>query len=90
MTVPSIGSVVQSWMNSLIRSTPKIENNQPDIEMEDSHSILSDQEIELLIDAVWRRQRCFVAGDRRFREYGAILEKLRDMIPYNYVIDEFK
>ena len=77
-------------MNSLIRSTPKIENNQPDIEMEDSHSILSDQEIELLIDAVWRRQRCFVAGDRRFREYGAILEKLRDMIPYNYVIDEFK
>ena len=90
MTVPSIGSVVQSWMNSLIRSTPKIENNQPDIEMEDSHSILSDQEIELLIDAVWRRQRCFVAGDRRFREYGAILEKLRDMIPYNYVIDEFR
>jgi len=52
--------------------------------------IFSDDEIELLIEASWKRQRCFIAGDRRFREYGAILNKLRGMIPYNYVIDEFK
>ena len=50
----------------------------------------SNEEIELLIEASWRRQRCFIAGDRRFKEYGAILDKLRAMIPYTYVIDEFK
>lgn len=50
----------------------------------------SNDEIELLIDASWKRQRCFIAGDRRFKEYGAILDKLRKMIPYKYVIDEFK
>jgi hypothetical protein len=50
----------------------------------------SNEEIEMLIEASWRRQRCFIAGDRRFKEYGAILDKLREMIPYKYVIDEFK
>lgn len=88
MTVPNIGSVVQSLMNFLIKSTPKTESNSP--EMQEPEPIFSDQDIELLIDAAWRRQRCFIAGDRRFKEYGAILDKLRAMIPYNYVIDEFK
>ena len=32
-------------------------------------SNFTDQQIELLIDAVWMRQRCFIAGDKRFREY---------------------
>ena len=88
MTVPSIGSVVQSWMNSLIRSTPKIENNQPEPTMQEPE--FSNEELELMIDAIWRRQRCFIAGDRRFKEYGAILDKLREMLPYHFVIDVFK
>jgi hypothetical protein len=50
----------------------------------------TNEELELMIDAVWRRQRCFIAGDRRFREYGAILEKLRGTLPYRFVIDEFR
>lgn len=39
-----------------------------------SESKFNNQELELMIDAIWRRQRCFIAGDERFREYGAILE----------------
>ena len=38
---------------------------------------LSEYELKLLADAVWMRQRCFIAGDRRFREYGVILDEIR-------------
>jgi len=31
-------------------------------------------EIELMIDAIWMRQRCFIAGDKRFQEYGKLLD----------------
>lgn len=41
-----------------------------------------EQEIKLLADAIWMRQRCFIAGDRKFREYGAMLEKLLEDIDY--------
>ena len=43
---------------------------------------LSEDQIKLLADALWMRQRCFVAGDRRFKEYGKILEKLLEGIEY--------
>jgi hypothetical protein len=40
---------------------------------------LTEEQIKLLADAVWMRQRCFIAGDRRFKEYGIMLEDiLRD------------
>jgi len=42
----------------------------------------SDYELKLLADAVWMRQRCFIAGDRRFREYGVILDEIREKIDY--------
>ena len=90
MTVPNIGNVVQSLINFLTRSTHKMQNNQLETKIEEIDSIFSDREIELMIDAIWRRQKCFIAGDRRFRDYGAILEKLEEMIPYKYTIDEFK
>ena len=35
---------------------------------------LSEDQIKLLADALWMRQRCFIAGDRRFKEYGAMLD----------------
>jgi len=38
---------------------------------------LSDHERRLLIDAVWMRQRAYIAGDRMFNEYGRLLEDLR-------------
>ncbi len=48
---------------------------------------LSKHERELLIDAIWLRQRCFIAGDRMFKEYGEMLDELRedfDYIPGRY------
>ena len=88
MTVQSIGSVVRFLMSFSMKSTPKTENNQPELTMPEQP--FTNEELELMIDAIWRRQRCFIAGDRRFREYGAILEKLRGMLPYRFVIDEFR
>ena len=88
MIVQSIGSVARFLMSFSMKSTPKTENNQPESTM--SESQFTNEELELMIDAIWRRQRCFIAGDRRFKEYGAILEKLRGMLPYRFVIDEFR
>ena len=42
----------------------------------------SDYELKLLADAVWMRQRRFIAGDRRFREYGQILDEIRERVNY--------
>jgi len=42
----------------------------------------SDYELQLLADAIWMRQRRFIAGDRRFREYGVILDEIRERIDY--------
>ena len=43
---------------------------------------LSEEQIKLLADAVWMRQRCFVAGDRRFKEYGKMLDTLLEEMDY--------
>ena len=43
---------------------------------------LTEQEIKLLADAIWLRQRRFIAGDRRFKEYGVILNTLLDGMNY--------
>lgn len=48
---------------------------------------LTEQEIKLLADAVWLRQRCFIAGDRGFKEYGAILNNLLEGV--NYIPSSF-
>jgi hypothetical protein len=42
----------------------------------------SDYELKLLADAVWMRQRRFIAGDRRFKEYGVILDEISKRINY--------
>ena len=42
----------------------------------------SDYELQLLADAIWMRQRRFIAGDRRFKEYGVILDEIRERINY--------
>jgi len=43
----------------------------------------TEEQVKLLSDAVWMRQRCFIAGDRRFKEYSELLDEiLKDM---NYV-----
>jgi hypothetical protein len=47
----------------------------------------TEDQIKLLADAVWMRQRCFIAGDKRFKEYGVMLEDIMgdiDYIPSRY------
>ncbi len=43
---------------------------------------LSEEQIKLLADEVWMRQRCFIAGDKRFKEYGAMLDTLLEGTEY--------
>lgn len=43
---------------------------------------LSEDQIKLLADALWMRQRCFVAGDKRFKEYGEMLDVLLEGMDY--------
>ena len=50
---------------------------------------LSDHERRLLIDAVWMRQRAYIAGDRMFNEYGRLLDDLRVGFE-NYVPCQFR
>ena len=42
----------------------------------------SDYELQLLADAIWMRQRRFIAGDRRFKEYGALLDEIQQIVNY--------
>jgi len=42
----------------------------------------SEYELKLLADAVWTRQRHFIAGDRRFKEYGALLDEIQQIVDY--------
>ena len=51
---------------------------------------LSEEQIKLLADAVWMRQRCFIAGDRRFKEYGAMLDELLEKKLKHYKIQNSK
>ena len=43
---------------------------------------LTEDKIKLLADAVWMRQRCFIAGDKRFKEYGKILDEILENLDY--------
>ena len=38
--------------------------------------------MEPLAEAVWRRQRCFIAGDKQFNEYGVLLDEILEGINY--------
>jgi len=43
---------------------------------------LTEDQVKLLADAVWMRQRCFIAGDKRFKEYGVMLENIVGDLEY--------
>jgi hypothetical protein len=42
----------------------------------------TEEQVKLLADAVWMRQRRFIAGDKRFKEYGAMLEDILGDLEY--------
>ena len=45
----------------------------------------SEEEKRMFAESLWRRQRCFIAGDRQFKDYGALLDEvlnsLGDYVP---------
>ena len=47
-----------------------------------SCTLFTIEERKLLAEAIWRRQRAYIAGDRKFREYGKLLDELLDGINY--------
>jgi hypothetical protein len=42
----------------------------------------SRKEREMLAEAIWRRQRCYIAGDKLFNEYGKMLSEVLDKMDY--------
>ncbi len=40
------------------------------------------EERRMLAEAIWRRQRCYIAGDKMFNEYGKILDEILDDMDY--------
>ena len=84
----NIGNVVRSLMNFGTTPTEIQQNTQTESTMQEEK--FTNAELELMIDAIWKRQHHFIAGDRRYKEYGAILEKLREQLPYQFTIYEFR
>jgi len=42
----------------------------------------TEQERRMFAEAIWRRQRVFIAGDKQFREYGELLNEVLENIEY--------
>ena len=42
----------------------------------------SDRERKMLAEAIWRRQRSYIAGDKLFNEYGKMLSECLDRMDY--------
>jgi hypothetical protein len=40
------------------------------------------EERRMLSEAIWRRQRAFIAGDKQFNEYGKMLDEVLNGIDY--------
>ena len=42
----------------------------------------SQKERQMLAEAICRRQRCYIAGDKLFNEYGKMLSEVLDKMDY--------
>ena len=43
----------------------------------------TEEEKRLFAEALWRRQRCFIAGDRMFKNYEALLNEV--LTDFDYI-----
>jgi|TARA_R100000084_G_scaffold41576_1_gene16952 hypothetical protein len=41
-----------------------------------------EREKRMLAEALWRRQRCFIAGDKMFKSYEALLNEVLEGLDY--------
>jgi len=48
----------------------------------DRFNQFTEQERKMFAEAIWRRQRSFIAGDKQFREYGNLLNEVLETIEY--------
>lgn len=39
---------------------------------------LNKNDYKLIIDALWKRQRCYIAGDRMFKEYESLIKEFQN------------
>jgi len=42
----------------------------------------TEREKKMLAEALWRRQRCFIAGDRMFKDYELLLNEVLGEVDY--------
>tara|TARA_Y100000004_G_scaffold133421_1_gene150775 strand:- start:60 stop:224 length:165 start_codon:yes stop_codon:yes gene_type:complete len=42
----------------------------------------TEEEKRMFAEALWRRQRCFIAGDRMFKNYETLLNEVLEEIDY--------
>ena len=42
----------------------------------------TEEEKRMFAEALWRRQRCFIAGDKMFKNYEALLNEVLEEIDY--------
>ena len=42
----------------------------------------TEEEKRMVAEALWRRQRCFIAGDRMFKNYEALLNEVLEENDY--------
>ena len=42
----------------------------------------TEREKRMLAEALWRRQRCFIAGDRMFKDYELLLNEVLGEVDY--------
>ena len=46
------------------------------------YETFSEKERQMLAEAIWRRQRSYIAGDKLFNEYGKMLSECLDKMDY--------
>ena len=40
----------------------------------------TEDEKRKFVESIWRRQRCFIAGDKQFNEYGKLLDEVLESL----------
>ena len=50
--------------------------------MDNRFQNFTEQEKRMFAEALWRRQRCFIAGDRMFKSYEKLLDEVLEGLDY--------
>jgi len=53
--------------------------------MDNRFQNFTEQEKRMFAEALWRRQRCFIAGDRMFKSYEKLLDEVLSTEGFDYL-----